>query len=145
MVRRYKTSRYKPSFTRRSLALLLKVIIMIDFSPFFKELDNNSESIQLVLEAFLEEYRDCQRTINQLYKEQNWPQLFMLAHSLKGILTSFGETEVSALLTNIETQSRVNGPVNEVDINEICQLMPLVEFQVKRELDKSIDSPEQCE
>jgi HPt (histidine-containing phosphotransfer) domain-containing protein len=118
---------------------------MIDFSPFFKELENNSESIQLVLEAFLEEYRDCQITINQLYKEQNWPQLFMLAHSLKGILTSFGETEVSALLTNIETQSRVNGPVNEVDINEICQLMPLVEFQVKRELDKSIGSPEQCE
>tara|TARA_Y100000588_G_scaffold175098_1_gene189217 strand:- start:20917 stop:21273 length:357 start_codon:yes stop_codon:yes gene_type:complete len=118
---------------------------MIDFSSFFKELDNNSESIQLVLEAFLEEYRDCQVTINQLYKEQNWPQLFMLAHSLRGILTSFGETKVSTLLIKVETQSRVNGPVNEVDINEICQLMPLVEFQVKRELDKSIDSPEKCE
>ena len=109
---------------------------MIDFSSFFEDLDNDSESIILVLSAFLDEYSNCQAKINHLYKNERWGKLFMLIHSLKGMLLSLGESELVYLLDEIENACKSNKLIQKSDIEDVCLKFAKVEFQIKCELDR---------
>ncbi|ARC95132.1 hypothetical protein B6A42_27370 (plasmid) [Vibrio coralliilyticus] len=107
---------------------------MINFTSFFNELDNDVESIQVILMAYLEEYSDCQTMIMKLFQEQNWPQLFILAHTLKGILAGFGDTETTALLEIIESETKDGGPSNMQNITLLCKLLFFIQSQIEQEL-----------
>lgn len=111
-------------------------MIMIDFSSFFEDLDNDNESIILVLSAFLDEYGNYQEKINYLYKNERWGNLFMIIHSLKGMLLSLGESDLVYLLDSIENAYKSNKPIQKSDIADICLKFTKVELQIKCELDR---------
>lgn len=107
---------------------------MINFTPFFNDLDNDAESIQMILMTYLEEYSDSQAMFMKLYQEQNWPQMFILAHSLKGILVGFGETETTALLEIVEGETKDGAPATENNIAQLCKQLPAIQHQIEQEL-----------
>ena len=107
---------------------------MINFTPFFNDLDNDAESIQMILMAYLKEYSDCHTMVMKLYQEQNWSQLFILVHSLKGILVGFGETETTTLLEVIESETKVGDPASEQNITLLCRQLPVIQCQIEQEL-----------
>ncbi|USD40040.1 Hpt domain-containing protein [Vibrio sp. SCSIO 43135] len=107
---------------------------MIDFAPFFNDLDNDPESIQLILMAYIEEYGDSEEKLMLLYEKQDWGALYIFAHSLKGILVGFGETEVTTILEDIESETHDNTPASEHKVLAACSLLPNVRSQIETEL-----------
>ncbi len=107
---------------------------MINFKPFFDDLDNDTESIQMILMVYLEDYNDCHLKLRALFDEQQWSQLFILVHSLKGILEGFGEEKVTAILQQVEAETRHGGPAGAQHIETICSQLPLIQVQIEQEL-----------
>ncbi|MHA7588886.1 Hpt domain-containing protein [Vibrio harveyi] len=81
---------------------------MINFEVLNTYMDNDVDIIFAVLSTYMEDYEDGLERINQLNAEQNWGDLFLLSHSLKGILSSFGEESAVTALSNIEEHTRDN-------------------------------------
>ncbi len=107
---------------------------MINFTPFFDELDNDTESIQMILMVYLEDYNDCHLKLRKLFDEKQWSELFILVHSLKGILDGFGEREVTAVLEQVEQETRNSAPASAQHIETICSQLPIIQAQIEQEL-----------
>ncbi|AUI88290.1 hypothetical protein BS333_18285 [Vibrio azureus] len=78
---------------------------MINFEELNRYMDNDPVIIQMVFLAYLEEYSDASNTIINLYNNESWSELFIFAHSLKGVLSSFGVDAVVERLKIIEAST----------------------------------------
>ncbi|MCP4325180.1 MAG: Hpt domain-containing protein [Alteromonadales bacterium] len=107
---------------------------MINFEPFFAELDNDVESINIVLSTYLEEYEDGHVQVKELFDTQSWAELFILVHSLKGILANFGEQEIIPVLEEIEAQTQKNSATEQILVDKVCSILVQVQLQIKQEL-----------
>lgn len=106
---------------------------MLNFEHFFTAVDHDPESISLVLATYLEEYHDAGTTFKHLFETKNWDELYLLAHSLKGILASFGADTITPILGTIEKQTQ-GGNATEVEwVDEACVLLADIQKQVGRE------------
>lgn len=79
---------------------------MIDLTNFFKQWENNSESIEVILTAYLDEYAEAETTLRTLFDAQNWGEIYIFSHSLKGLLVDFGEKDTSVILAEIEQKPK---------------------------------------
>jgi HPt (histidine-containing phosphotransfer) domain-containing protein len=107
---------------------------MLNLTAFFEELDNDTESIQMILGLYLEEYPDCHVKIRNLFEEQNWAELFPLAHSLKGILKGFGEDVVVPSLEIIESETHGGNPASPEHIDRVCSELPKIQTEIEQKL-----------
>ncbi len=64
---------------------------MINFELLNQYMDNDVDIIIAVFSTYLEDYSDATEQLNEMFVQQNWPELYLMAHSLKGILEGFGE------------------------------------------------------
>ncbi len=99
---------------------------MIDFNVLTKYLDDDEEVIQMVLMTYQEDHSDSVREVQTAFQSQNWEELHHIVHTLKGILSSFGEETAVTVLEKIEQSTLKNQAPNEQDIaivlNEIEQI-----------------------
>lgn len=107
---------------------------MLNFTAFFDDLNNDKETIQMILNLYLEEYADCHLRLRSLFEDQGWSELFILAHSLKGILQGFGETEIVPTLEAIEGETHNNEPASQHHIDLVCQKLPEIQAEIKQQL-----------
>ncbi|MFA0439837.1 histidine phosphotransferase [Vibrio sp. 10N.286.49.C2] len=107
---------------------------MIDFDVLRSYMDNDEDIIAAVFMAFMEEHENGAETVLNLYQTQNWSELFITAHSLKGILASFGETKAVDKLEAIEGMTRNNEAPNVEDINLVVAEMQVVKDQINEYL-----------
>ncbi|MFA0085184.1 Hpt domain-containing protein [Vibrio sp. 10N.261.51.F12] len=107
---------------------------MIDFDVLRSYMDNDEDIIAAVFMAFMEEHENGAETVLNLYQTQNWSELFITAHSLKGILASFGETKAVDKLEAIEGMTRNNEAPDVEDINLVVAEMQVVKNQINEYL-----------
>ncbi|CAH0525620.1 Hpt domain-containing protein [Vibrio hippocampi] len=103
---------------------------MIDFDILRSYMDNDDDIIEAVFMAFLEEHDDGAEKIQQLYNNKDWSELFITAHSLKGILASFGEAQAVEKLETIEGITRQNGEPNADDIDYVVKEIATIKQQI---------------
>ncbi len=103
---------------------------MINFDVLREYMDNDEEIILAVFQAYIEEHEKSAEAIDTLYAEQDWPQLFITAHSLKGILASFGEEQTVTRLEKIETMSRSNAAPDKTDIDAVVEQLNHIKHQI---------------
>ncbi len=107
---------------------------MIDFDVLRSYMDNDEDIIAAVFMAFMEEHENGADKIQSLYNEQNWSELFITAHSLKGILASFGETKAVDKLEAIETATRSGDAPQLTDIHFVIQELEVIKNQINEYL-----------
>ncbi|MCL9775826.1 Hpt domain-containing protein [Vibrio methylphosphonaticus] len=107
---------------------------MIDFEVLRGYMDNDEDIIAAVFMAFMEEHENGSETLQNLYQSQNWSELFITAHSLKGILASFGETKAVDKLEAIEGTTRNNESPNAEDIDFVVKEMQVIKNQINEYL-----------
>lgn len=111
---------------------------MIDFEVLRSYMDNDDDIIAAVLMAFLEEHEDGADKIQTLVNDQNWSELFITAHSLKGILASFGEVKAAEKLEVIEGLTRNGDAPNDEDIQFVIQELNVIKGQIKEYLASAV-------
>ncbi|HCM0452614.1 TPA: Hpt domain-containing protein, partial [Vibrio parahaemolyticus] len=57
---------------------------MINFELLNQYMDNDVDIIIAVFSTYLEDYSDATEQLNKMFVQQNWPELYLMAHSLKG-------------------------------------------------------------
>jgi HPt (histidine-containing phosphotransfer) domain-containing protein len=107
---------------------------MIDFDVLRSYMDNDEDIIAAVFMAFMEEHENGADKIQSLYNDQNWSELFITAHSLKGILASFGETKAVDKLEAIETATRGGDAPQLADIQFVIQELEVIKDQINEYL-----------
>ncbi len=107
---------------------------MIDFDVLRSYMDNDEDIIAAVFMAFMEEHENGADKIQSLYNEQNWSELFITAHSLKGILASFGETKAVDKLEAIEGSTRAGDSPQQEDIQFVIQELDVIKNQINEYL-----------
>lgn len=107
---------------------------MIDFDVLRSYMDNDEDIIAAVFMAFMEEHENGADKIQTLYNEQNWSELFITAHSLKGILASFGETKAVDKLEAIETSTRASEAPQLADVQFVIQELDVIKDQINEYL-----------
>ncbi|MGP8307863.1 Hpt domain-containing protein [Vibrio sp. YIC-376] len=108
---------------------------MINFTLLNKYMDNDVEMIITVLSTYLEEHVNGLERINELYANENWPELHLLAHSLKGALESFGEDTAVTALQEIEQDTRNNIAPDASDITIVNRELLTINQQIFAYLD----------
>jgi HPt (histidine-containing phosphotransfer) domain-containing protein len=78
----------------------------------------------------MEEHDTSAETIGTLYAVQDWQQLFITAHSLKGILASFGEEQTVVRLEKIESISRSHAAPDKADIEAVVKELHHIKSQI---------------
>ncbi len=112
---------------------------MIDFEVLRGYMDNDDDIIAAVFMAFMEEHEDGAEKIQTLFNEQNWSELFITAHSLKGILASFGETKVRRKnFEAIEGLTRNSDAPNSEDIQFVVQELDVIKGQINEYLASAV-------
>ncbi|AYV20250.1 MULTISPECIES: Hpt domain-containing protein [Vibrio] len=111
---------------------------MIDFEVLRGYMDNDDDIIAAVFMAFMEEHEDGAEKIQALFNEQNWSELFITAHSLKGILASFGETKAVEKLEAIEGSTRNSDAPNSEDIQFVVQELDVIKGQINEYLASAV-------
>ncbi|USD61609.1 MULTISPECIES: Hpt domain-containing protein [Vibrio] len=107
---------------------------MIDFDVLRSYMDNDEDIIAAVFMAFMEEHENGAEKIQSLYNEQNWSELFITAHSLKGILASFGEGKAVEKLEAIEGTTRNGEAPQADDIQFVIQELGVIKGQINEYL-----------
>ncbi|MBY6196466.1 Hpt domain-containing protein [Vibrio hangzhouensis] len=103
---------------------------MINFDVLRSYMDDDEDIIQAVFTAFLEEHEDGSDKIQSYYTSQNWSDLFLTAHSLKGILSSFGESDTVARLQSIENATRDGVAPHEDDVQHVIKGLAVIKQQI---------------
>ncbi|GMQ46213.1 Hpt domain-containing protein [Vibrio sp. 10N] len=103
---------------------------MIDFDVLRGYMDNDEDIIAAVFMAFMEEHENGADRIQSLFNQQNWSELFIAAHSLKGILASFGETKAVEKLQAIEASTRGGEAPQQSDIQFVIQELEVIKTQI---------------
>ena len=97
-------------------------------------MDNDHDIIQQVLTTYLNDYSGCEQKIQQLNQQASWSELYLFAHSLKGVLNGFGENAVIGALERIEIDTQNNQPPAKEDINLLCDELTVIEQQIHQYL-----------
>ncbi|ANQ29096.1 histidine phosphotransferase [Vibrio natriegens] len=108
---------------------------MINFDVLNKAMDNDVEIIITVFSTYLEEHVNGLERINELYANENWPELHLLAQSLKGVLESFGEDTAVTALQEIEEDTRNNIAPDVSDITIVNRELLTINQQIFAYLD----------
>ena len=112
-------------------ALGQKGIKMIDLIGFYEELDNDKESLGMILEAYIEEYSGFESKILEYYQSNDWSELHLATHSLKGILSNFGESEITVKLEDIERATSNKTAPDEDSILNVVNNLPSIEAHIR--------------
>ncbi|HCH5087739.1 hypothetical protein [Vibrio parahaemolyticus] len=105
---------------------------MINFELLNQYMDNDVDIIIAVFSTYLEDYSDATEQLNEMFVQQNWPELYLMAHSLKGILEGFGFGEDIAVvaLEKIETNTRNNTAPECEDITIVNNELVTIKKQI---------------
>ncbi|MCD9516858.1 hypothetical protein [Photobacterium carnosum] len=109
---------------------------MINLSSFYQELDNDKESIITILELFLSEYEDFIIYYTDYFSDEKWHDIYISSHSLKGILESFGEKDLTSSLRAIEIKTSKNENITTDDLNHVINKLPEILIEIKVEIEK---------
>ncbi|MDF4991072.1 Hpt domain-containing protein [Vibrio parahaemolyticus] len=96
---------------------------MINFELLNQYMDNDVDIIIAVFSTYLEDYSDATEQLN-------WPELYLMAHSLKGILEGFGEDIAVVALEKIETSTRNNTAPECEDITIVSSELVTIKKQI---------------
>ncbi|WP_045388963.1 hypothetical protein [Vibrio rotiferianus] len=107
---------------------------MLNFELLNQYMDNDQEIITAVLLTYMEDYENTLQDLNYFNKEHDWQGLFLLSHSLKGILAGFGEKIAVNALENVENKTRDGLAPNHGDITIINTELDLIHKQIRRYL-----------
>ncbi|HCE3482142.1 TPA: Hpt domain-containing protein [Vibrio parahaemolyticus] len=103
---------------------------MINFELLNKYMDNDVDILIAVFSTYLEDYSDATEQLNKMFVQQNWPELYLMAHSLKGILEGFGEDTAVAALEKVETSTRNNTAPQCEDITIVNNELVTIKKQI---------------
>lgn len=103
---------------------------MINFNELALSMENDHEMIQAIFEAYQEEYGDGSDKLLMLYQTENWPELFIFSHSLKGVLASFSEDTAVHFLAMIEESTRDNVAPKATDISLTSKELLMINAQI---------------
>lgn len=105
---------------------------MLDLDLLNTYLDNDQDVIQAVLMAYQEDHSNALEEIKDLVRSNNTEELHRLVHTLKGILSSFGEEIASTSLNNVEIQLLNDQPIDPADMDVIFKEVALINNQVEQ-------------
>ncbi|MCR9949819.1 Hpt domain-containing protein [Vibrio parahaemolyticus] len=99
---------------------------MINFELLNQYMDNDVDILIAVFSTYLEDYSDATEQLNKMFVQQNWPELYLMAHSLKG----FGEDIAVVALEKIETNTRNNTAPECEDITIVNNELVTIKKQI---------------
>ncbi|HHX8300742.1 TPA: Hpt domain-containing protein [Vibrio diabolicus] len=103
---------------------------MINFDVLNKYMENDVDLIVTVFSTYLEDHANDIQRINELYANKCWPELYLLAHSLKGILESFAEETAVIVFTKIEAETRNDNEPDSSDIAIVTKELAAINQQI---------------
>ncbi|MFM2586999.1 Hpt domain-containing protein [Vibrio sp. TBV020] len=107
---------------------------MLDFEALTAYLGDDHEIVHAVLSTYHEDHSNALEEIKELMQANNLDELHRLIHTLKGILTSFGEKTASAALNNVEIQLLQGDAINPDDMDVIFEEVAVINRQIEQAL-----------
>lgn len=107
---------------------------MINLSNFYQDLDNDKDCIIAVLELFISEYENIADSYLEYHNSQQWDKIYIISHSLRGVLEGFGESNLILLLQRIELQTSKNKPITNIEIQDIVEQLSQILAFIKEEI-----------
>ncbi|RJX71392.1 Hpt domain-containing protein [Vibrio sinensis] len=92
---------------------------MINFDLLTKYLEHDTDIIEAVLVAYLEDHHDFNAEFTKQLNAKDWQALGLNVHTLKGVLSSFGETTITPVLERVEFCSKQQEHPAQEDIDLI--------------------------
>ncbi|OAN13618.1 hypothetical protein A3K86_13645 [Photobacterium jeanii] len=92
----------------------------IDIAYMMKTMDGDLETVQMLLEIFVEEHvNDGKRLTQLVYQTDPVPEeAIRLVHSIKGVSSSVGAQNLKAIAANIESRMKQGQTVSDADYRE---------------------------
>ncbi|MFV8451861.1 Hpt domain-containing protein [Vibrio campbellii] len=104
---------------------------MINFDLLNSYMDHDQQIIRAIFSAYMEDYSDGPERFNQLFSDEKWSDLFLLSHSIKSVLSSFGATTAVSTLINIEKFTRQDVSPFAADITLITKELVNINQQIE--------------
>ncbi|ENP8371865.1 Hpt domain-containing protein [Vibrio alginolyticus] len=103
---------------------------MINFDVLNTYMDNDVDLIVTVFSTYLEDHTSDIERIDELYASRCWSELYLLVHSLKGILESFGEDTAVIAFQRIEEKTRNDTAPDSSDIAIVTKELAAINQQI---------------
>ncbi|WP_164675369.1 Hpt domain-containing protein [Vibrio rhodolitus] len=107
---------------------------MLDFHNIKAMLDGDDDVMVALLSTYLEDYTDSEKKISALNAAQDWHELFLFSHSLKGTLKIIGEDSVTHTLERIEHATRQGMAPEQQDLDQASSELASIQSQVQHYL-----------
>ncbi|MGF1910781.1 Hpt domain-containing protein [Vibrio kasasachensis] len=104
---------------------------MLDFNVIRALIDDDNDVMVALLSSYSDDYGDAAQKIVTLYQSQDWSELYMLSHSLKGTLKILGEESAAHILERIEHDTRDESPPIQEDIDAAKNELSAIQSQVQ--------------
>lgn len=111
---------------------------MLDFNVIKSLVDDDNDVVVALLTTYLEDFSDAENQIATYYNTQNWSELYMLSHSLKGTLRVIGEESASQILERIEHDTQAGKTPSRQDLDNAEIELSAIQFQVQHYLSNDI-------
>lgn len=104
---------------------------MIHFNVLREYFDNDEDMVQAVFMIYTEEYFDCTAKLNAIFESNDWAQLNLYSHSLKGALSNFGESDAVPRLELLEQKTKNRVAPSKSEITIVAEQIELINQQIK--------------
>lgn len=104
---------------------------MINFDLVAEYLDHDTDVIQAVLMAYLEDHHNFHTEFTVQLHTQDWQALELNVHTLKGVLSTFGATSIISVLEQVELRAKQQQPPTQEEIELITTEINTINQQIE--------------
>ena len=101
----------------------------IDLQKIADDLDFDLEDVEMLMEVFLETTQESLSTLKQAIDSNNFEEIHMSAHSIKGSASNLTMTEIANIAKEIEHSAKDNESINYL---EKYQLLESIILSIRR-------------
>ncbi|MGF1683369.1 Hpt domain-containing protein [Photobacterium minamisatsumaniensis] len=105
-------------------------LLVFDMQHILDSMDNDYESVGMLLEIFLEEHADDGEKLKRALDTGDLSKVQLIAHSLKGVAGSLGAQQLRAVTEHIEHSARQGGQITHEDCLQLNVIIAKVELEI---------------
>ncbi|PSW21047.1 Hpt domain-containing protein [Photobacterium sanctipauli] len=109
-------------------------LLVFDIQHILDSMDNDHESVAMLLEIFLEEHADDGEKLKRYLDAGDLTQVKLVAHSLKGVAGSLGAQQLRAVTEYIEHTVSEGGQIDRTDCQQFITAIAKVELEITEHL-----------
>ncbi|MGF1700558.1 Hpt domain-containing protein [Photobacterium makurazakiensis] len=105
-------------------------LLVFDIQHILDSMDNDYESVGMLLEIFLEEHADDGEKVKRALDAGDLSKVQLIAHSLKGVAGSLGAQQLKAVTEHIEHTVSQGGRITHEDCQRLNVIIAKVELEI---------------